>query len=301
MPAGVLRVTGEDRTRWLHKLITAGVEGRTAGERVRAALLDARGHFIGEFSFLVLADSILLVTLAEERELLLTALRRYIFRERVKVLDESNGWALVTLIGPGSAALAGRILGVQPPTSPAHFAQAMPGPWALLIQANRATVPAVDILVKVPQMEQVLQALGGQPEISLDTLELLRLEAGVPKWGVDFDSNTLALEAPELVEVRVDQGCYIGQEVVARIVHRGHVNRRLLGLKVEEAARLPARGDRIWQGDRELGAVTSAARSPRRGVIALGYVRREESEPGTAVRIGPDLHARVAAIPFRVD
>ncbi|MGB8644496.1 MAG: glycine cleavage T C-terminal barrel domain-containing protein, partial [Anaerolineae bacterium] len=127
---------------------------------------------------------------------------------------------------------------------------------------------------------------------------VLRVEAGLPRWGVDFDSGTLALEIPDVMSIRVDQGCYVGQEVVARLVHRGHVNRHLVGLRFEGAP-LPTLGQSILNADTAVGTITSAVDSPRFGAIALGYVRREVSEPGTVLRVGEALPARVVELPFK--
>src|SRR5262249_27852675 len=139
------------------------------------------------------------------------------------------------------------------------------------------------------------EALNGVPEISQDILDTLRIEAGLPRWGVDFDETTLALEIPDVMQIRVDQGCYVGQEVVARIVHRGHVNRHLRGLQFRSDA-LPACGDAIEFNGAQVGQITSAAHSPFRGNIALGYVRRE-------VQVGADVQvngatAQVLELPF---
>jgi folate-binding protein YgfZ len=133
------------------------------------------------------------------------------------------------------------------------------------------------------------------PELDAATLETLRIEAGLPKWGADFDETTLALEIPDGMQIRVDQGCYVGQEVVARIVHRGHVNRYLRGIQLVGET-LPSPGEPIQSGSVEVGQITSAALSPRRGAVALGYVRRE-IEPGTQVRVN-DIPATVLELPF---
>jgi folate-binding protein YgfZ len=140
-------------------------------------------------------------------------------------------------------------------------------------------------------------ALASVPYLTSQTLETLRVEAGIPRWGVDFDTTTLALEIPNVLEVRVDQGCYVGQEVVARIVHRGHVNRHLLGLKFD-GSECPARSDVIFHDGKEVGSITSSAYSPRFGALGLGYVRREV-EPETVVYVGKNRQARIVNLPFQ--
>jgi tRNA-modifying protein YgfZ len=297
---GLLRVTGRDCTQWLHKLITADVEHLAVGQGVRAALLEAKGHFVAEFVALMLQDAILLLVDGETKEALLNNLRHYVFREKVQVGDETGAWRLVTLIGGGSDELTARLLGRRAPDTPYYFALGESnGVQALLVRSVRAPVPAADVLIPAQAWDDLRAVLDSIPALSAATCEVLRIEAGQPRWGVDFDSSTLALEIPKVLSVRVDQGCYVGQEVVARIVHRGHVNRQLVGLKMD-GERLPARGDPILSDGSPVGSVTSAAQSPHLGAIALGYVRREVSEPGTTLQVGSDLQAHVVDLPFAV-
>ena len=117
--------------------------------------------------------------------------------------------------------------------------------------------------------------------IDAETLEVLRIEAAVPKWGVDMDENTIPNEAGlEARAISYEKGCYIGQETIARIKTYGHVNRQLAQI-VFTGENVPARGDKIFAGGREVGHVTSAVRSLRLGKpVALGYVRREFAMAG---------------------
>ena len=117
--------------------------------------------------------------------------------------------------------------------------------------------------------------------ISAEALEVLRIEAAVPKWGVDMDESTIPNEAGlEARAINYDKGCYIGQETIARIKTYGHVNRRLVQMVIGGES-VPARGDTILAEGREVGQVTSAVRSSRLGKpLALGYVRREFATAG---------------------
>jgi folate-binding protein YgfZ len=137
----------------------------------------------------------------------------------------------------------------------------------------------------------------------MTALEWLRVEAGWPWFGVDFDENNLLMESLTPDHASFTKGCYVGQEVVIRIEHQGHLNKKLHGL-VLEGATVPAPGSVIRLGDRQVGQVTSAVRSPALGrVIALGYLRRECWEQGARVRIDADpeaLDAQVATFPFPV-
>ncbi|MGB8647124.1 MAG: hypothetical protein WCF84_17945, partial [Anaerolineae bacterium] len=209
----VLQVTGRDRIQWLHKLVTADVEHLAAGQGARGALLEAKGHFVADFVILAFAESILLLVEPGAREILLNDLRRYIIREKVQVADESDRWQLWTVVGPESDVAVLRAFGQTAPAPPFHWTRAEWQGTALdLFHHPRAVFPATDILAPVEVGDGLSRALD-VPEITPALLEVLRVEAGLPRWGVDFDSGTLALEIPDVMSIRVDQGCYVGQEV----------------------------------------------------------------------------------------
>ncbi len=298
LEVGVINIAGRDRSSWLHKLITADVEHLAPGQGTRAALLDPKGHFVADFVALAQEDSILLMAEPGAKDPLLSSLRRYIIREKVQLSDRSGAWSLFALVGAESDKIAEELFHRRAPATLYHFTLAeLDGADMQLIRSMRARVPGTDILLPSSVRERVLSVLGTIPEFSMELMEVLRIEAGLPRWGIDFDSTTLALEIPSILSVRVDQGCYVGQEVVARLVHRGHVNRSLLGLRLE-GTELPPRGALLIRQDKQVGAITCAALSPRFGAIGLGYVRREFSEPGTWLQVGDRLRAQVATLPF---
>ena len=137
--------------------------------------------------------------------------------------------------------------------------------------------------------------------VGLQALETLRIESGKPRFGVDMTEATIPVEANLLEAISYTKGCYIGQEVIARIDARGHVNRQLAGLLLGEAE-LPEAGSKLFSPDREVGWITSTAWSPAMAqAIALAYVRRGFLEPGTALQVRTDggyIPATVAALPF---
>ena len=137
--------------------------------------------------------------------------------------------------------------------------------------------------------------------VGMQALDTLRVEAGIPWYGRDVDETLIFPETRLEQLVSFTKGCYIGQEVVARVKYRGHINRGLSGL-VLEGDRVPAAGARVVAAGKDIGRVTSAVRSFALGrPIALGYVRREHFEPGSPVDVddgGVVLRAKVAALPF---
>jgi len=129
-----------------------------------------------------------------------------------------------------------------------------------------------------------------------EALEILRVEAGIPLLGQELDDDVLPPEARLERAIATNKGCYVGQEIIARLRARGQVNHLLVGLRLE-GADLPAVGTKLSAAGRETGEITSVARSPSQGPIALGYVRREHAAEGTEVDLDGG-RARVAALPF---
>lgn len=293
---GVLRAEGADARKWLHKIVTANVEQLETGRGAHGALLDAKGHFVADFILLRDGDIYGLLCEPTARENLFDTLKRYIIRDKVTCTDVTAKWTCAVILGNEAAAVVERIFNTRTPQHAHAWTWGeIANTRARIVQSIRARVPSFDVMLPTEAMPTLRNALQDVAEISDEGMETLRIEAGLPKWGVDFDATTLALEIPDVLQIRVDQGCYVGQEVVARIVHRGHVNRHLRGLLIEGDS-VPARGQAILFDGKEVGSITSCARSPLHGVIALGYVRREV-EPGASVRVN-GTSARVTELPF---
>jgi folate-binding protein YgfZ len=146
--------------------------------------------------------------------------------------------------------------------------------------------PGFCVFLEPAQERDLTAALcaAGAREVSADAIEAARVEAGYPVFGVDMTDDTIPLEAGiEGRAISMTKGCYVGQEVIVRVLHRGHgrVARKLVGLRIDGA--VPARGTRLFAADREVGFVTSAAASPRLGTIAMAYVHRDFLAPGTTI------------------
>jgi folate-binding protein YgfZ len=207
------------------------------------------------------------------------------------------------LLGPGAVDVMAR-LGVAVPESPYDHVRTEAGGAALHV----VRVPApgvggflchVSASAAAAWWETCLD-VGGALAVGYEAFDVLRIESGVPWHGRDVTAETLALEAPYEAAISFRKGCYLGQEVMERVSARGHVNRKLVGLEVAGDV-APAAGTRLRAGDRDVGWITSAARSWRFGsVLALAYVRREHLEAGTTLVVGdgPGTSATVRALPF---
>jgi folate-binding protein YgfZ len=165
-------------------------------------------------------------------------------------------------------------------------------------------VPGYCIYVEAARREALVAAVqgSGAVPVSGEAIEAARIESGYPVFGIDMNEDTIPLEAGiESRAISFTKGCYVGQEIIIRVLHRGggRVARRLVGLRAPDGP--PQHGDKIFSGEREVGFVTSASESPRLGAIALGYVHRDFVAAGTTVEIDVDgqrRQATVNALPF---
>lgn len=306
---GMLRVAGSERLRWLNGQITNDVKTLKAGEGRRAAVLTAKGHLVADLAVYGLEDSVRIDLQRDRAVAVREAFERHIIADDVQVEDVSGLWARLMLVGPEAqrvlASAAGAEIGDLPPW---HHREVRLGDVPVRIVASRWLArPGADVIAPIDAAGHVWEALraagrdaGGQP-VGLRALDWLRVEAGWSWFGVDFDETNLLMESLTPDHVSLTKGCYVGQEVVTRIEHQGHLNKKLCGL-VLEGATMPARGATISVADRNVGQVTSAVLSPALGrAIALGYLRRECWEPGTRVRIDADpepVQAVSATLPF---
>jgi folate-binding protein YgfZ len=144
--------------------------------------------------------------------------------------------------------------------------------------------------------DRLLEA-GARP-VGFAALEVMRVERGTPRFGLDMDERTIPLEANLQRAIHYQKGCYIGQEVIARATFRGHVNRHLVGLRFG-AGSTPAPRTELFTGDRRVGWVTSVVQSPRLGLIGLGYAHRDAARPGTELALAAGAgSARIEVLPF---
>jgi folate-binding protein YgfZ len=232
-------------------------------------------------------------------------LDHYLISEQVELADRTREFSQLHLAGPGTGAVLAKALG-----------DGEIAPWQVVVRTGGAHgpsqvrrhdalgLPGYDLVVPANQAEELWTKLtqAGAFLAGLEVYEILRVEAGTPEFGKDIDDNTLA---PEVGRTRqaicYTKGCFLGQEPLVRIRDLGHVNRSLAGLKLEGPAAAP-HGARIFQGDKEVGQVTSSVASPGlKAVIALAYLRRGHQDPGKVLEVeaqGGRRAAEVVSLPF---
>jgi folate-binding protein YgfZ len=304
---GRILVSGHDRGSYLQGLLTNDVAALTAGQGCYAAYLTAQGRMIADLHVYELGDVMLLIVPIAAKDTVLARLDQFVFSEDVQLGDVTDSFASIGLVGPQAASALASLVDADPAfiaglppngNTRATFA----GDPVIVLSLDDAGGPGFEVLVSSAQRDRFVAACrsAGAEEVPFDTAEALRIEAGIPLFHRDMDEDTIPLEAGiESRAISLTKGCYVGQEVIIRVLHRGHgrVARRLVGL-VFDSEHAPATGTAITSDGREIGKVTSPTVSPALGKpIALGYVHRDFTAPGTAVMAG-GMSAAVSALPF---
>jgi len=313
---GRLCLTGADRVRLLNGQVTNDVRTLATGQGCAAAFCSPKGRLIADVAVFALSDELLLDFEPGLTAALAERLEHHIVAEDVQVVDVAPFYGLLTFQGPKTEALVQR-LELLPGLPAEKFAVAAVADPTLgdlyLIHRPRAGFPGADLFVPVDSQEAVLDRaaaaardLGGRLA-GFDALDLMRFEAGIPRFPVDMDGSNLPPEAGlDREAISYSKGCYTGQETLARIRTYGQVAKALRGLRLPDAeAPLPVKGDPVLRNGREVGYVTSARYSPALGArLAMAYVRREANAPGTELMLrtaGGETPVQVVALPFARD
>jgi folate-binding protein YgfZ len=287
-----LTVTGPDAAEYLQGQVTNDVEALAPSAGCYAALLDRKGHLQSDMRVLLLHDDEFWIDLEPAAApAILKHLRTYSIGREVEIEEVTDRWAITSLIGPRSPQLAG-FEGLGP-----EHAQGF-REWDGIEVLAVATDLGLDLITEPEAAGNLADLLetAGAAAVSEPAAEILRVESGRPRFGLDMGPESMPAEAA-ITERAVDfeKGCYIGQEPVARLHYRGKPNRTLRGLRLSAPAE---HGDSLRLGAREVGTVGTACLSPALGPIALAIVRREAAE-GDRVEVGDaGATAEVVDLPF---
>ena len=305
---GRIAVSGADRATYLQGLLTNDIAALKSGQGLYAAYLTAQGRMIADLYVYELGDVLLLTTVGAVKDTVIGKLAQFVFTEDVTLGDVTETFAQTAVIGPLAAAAVSAVLSGVSETVlcalPEHGnARAFfDGTPAIVTRVTDTGEPGFDIFVERVQTHAVRAALRQQGVVTMDgqTAEAIRIEAGVPLFHRDMDENTIPLEAGiESRAISFTKGCYVGQEVIIRVLHRGHgrVARKLVGLAIDGPS-VPESGAVATIADREVGVVTSSTWSPALNrPIALAYLQRDFMAPDTVVAVG-GMSATVTSLPF---
>ena len=286
---GKLALTGSEAKAFLHGQVTNDIEGLEPGHGCYAAFLTHKGKMLGDMRVLDVGHELLLDTERVALQELFNMIRRYKLGRDVELHKRTLETALLSLIGPDARRIAGAEDLVEEHRN--RHAEIAGVPVVLV-----ATDVGIDVFAPAESKETVIAELG-VPAVDEEAAEVLRVERGRPRYGVDLDESVIPQEGG-LNEraVSFTKGCYVGQETVARLHYRGKPNRHLRGLRLSAPA---TTGDVLRLGDKQVGRLGTVAVSPLYGPIALALVRREAA-PGDTLAVGDGgVTAEVVEVPFR--
>jgi folate-binding protein YgfZ len=306
---GRVEVSGAEAVRFLNGMVTNNVAALGDGEWFEAAFPNPQGRLLALARVFRRGDSFLFDTEDATRAVMLRHLERFTLAGDFHVRDLSDETTLLSVQGAGAIDVVRSVLGdAAAETARGRLSVVEFG--AGRVTAARATHTGEDGFdffadaSEAPALRGALTAAGARP-VGFDALEVLRVEAGRPRYGVDATEQNVVLEVvDEAAAVSYTKGCYVGQEIIARIHWRGHVAKKLTGLCLEGGGEVAA-GARLRSADgaREAGRVTSVAYSPRLGRrVALAVVKYDFLGPGTSLRVFAEdeeaCAAAVAALPL---
>jgi len=294
-----IALTGADRVRWLNGMVTNNIRDLVVGRGVYAFLLNPQGHILGDLIAYNSGDIITVDTDCSQVEKILATFDHYIIMDDVEVRNLSEGTTALGIGGPKSAEVLKKA-GFPVPEMVAlqSQVQSWSGIACTLVRSDEEQFPAYDIWIPPANVKQLWDALveAGAAPVGSEALEMNRVVAGRPRYGVDIRERDLPQETEQTRALNFNKGCYIGQEIVERIRSRGAVHRKLTGFVTGEPV---AVGSKVVANAKEVGEITSAASVLVNGIerhVALGYIRREIGIPGREVTIG-EVKATVAATP----
>ncbi len=310
---GKLRVTGEDRIKWLQSILSNDILPLQPGQGRYSSFLTHKGKMLGYFRVYIQNDAVWLEDVGEVGDATFAALRKFLlYGTKAKMDNCADTWSLLLVSGPNAPETVKAAFGADVSAlSLLHtMSVTINGQPALILRTEETGEHDFEVLLPadavVPAWEQLLAAgaPSGITAVGAQARELLRIEAGFPKAGPDLNEEIVPPEANlEGKAFSLSKGCYPGQEVVARMDTYGNVRRHLVGLTIQDGT-VPPRGSKLFSGDREVGWVSSAAFSPaRNAVLAFGFPLRDFSAPNTELTVevaGTRRPAIVHALPFYV-
>src|SRR5712692_865472 len=281
---GRLRIAGKDRIQFLNGLLTNDILGVRENMKKHSVLLNTKARVLADLYLYDGGESVIVDTCDTAAAHVKSILDQFIITEDVKIEDSTENPLLVTLQGPLSSRTVKEVLGVEVGDLKPLQSKSI-GP-SQIIARDRTGQGGYDMLLPRDEAEAVWNSfllqgseLGLRP-VGSEALEILRLEKGTPRYGIDVDENTIVLEAGFQDAISFTKGCYMGQEVVARATHIGRVNRRLVQLYIDAKTSPLAKAQLLEDGS-EIGLLTSSAYSPGLGrVVGLGYVQRDYASTG---------------------
>jgi folate-binding protein YgfZ len=281
---GRIRVSGSEATMFLNGLVTNDMKSLAENRWMSAVFPTVQGRLIGVVRIARVKDGFLIDTERASHDAVLKTISRFTMAGDFKVTDFTDESEILSLQGKRAAEVVAKVCETIVADLPRNGVSEHEG--VTIIRATHTGEDGFDLIAdstRAGELRQALQDAGAQP-VDEETFEILRVEAGIARFGRDIDESNVVPETNLDDAVSYTKGCYVGQEIIVRIKHRGHPAKKLVGLKLDRPV--------------EAGAnITSAVVSPKLGSIGLGFVRYEFIEPGTNVMLD-DVNATVTELPF---
>jgi folate-binding protein YgfZ len=319
---GRIRISGTRAAEMVTGLVTNDVGALSPGQGCYAAALTAKGKIIADLRVFVEESSVLVDAPVRAAEGWAAMVKKYVNPRVAPHTDESARLRDIGIFGATARHVVTAVTGVQAPaltalTPYAHVSVEIDGARVMVVSSPDLGMEGFELIVPTDSYESLWRRAmeAGATPAGLEAWEIARVEAGRPEWGLDIDDSTIPQEAnfDELHAISYTKGCYVGQETVARVHFRGHVNRHLRGVRAP-GVEAPPRGATLHdEAGTQVGDVRSAVRSPMLGGIALAMIRREVAPGATLVARWRDASVAaddpaaqverrvdVAALPFAI-
>ncbi len=299
---GRLRVSGSEAVQFLNGLITNDMKTLSVNSWMPAAFANVQGRLLAAVRVIHREDGFLIDTEAPTSDVVRKLIERFTLAGDFHVSDLTEEMNQLSLQGAAAAKMLESVLGADlrglGRTAVAGIS------WQkesiTIIRATHSAEDGFDLFMNSAISNSLRDALlaAGARRISDDINQTLRIEAGIPLYGIDMDETNVVTETNLDETVSFNKGCYVGQEIIVRIKHRGHVAKKLAGIIFDDETAIES-GTKILATDsKEAGRVTSSTFSPRLGrTIALGYVKYDYLAPGTEVRVN-EMPAKISELPF---
>jgi len=299
---GRIVVSGSEAVMFLNGLITNDMKTLTANSWMPAAFPNVQGRLLAAVRVLNLSDRFLIDTERATHAKVLALLSRFTLAGDFRVTDATEEIATLSVQGQGAANIVRTVLGDIAANLERGEVLTVPCSESTVtfIRATHTAEAGFDLFVSADKFTELQRALidAGAVAVGEDAAELLRIEAGIPRYGIDMDEMTVLSETNLDEAISFTKGCYIGQEIIVRIMHRGHVAKKLTGIVFDNQEIIESGTKVFSDNDQEIGRVTSATISPRmQRAIALAYLKYDYLAAGTKIKVA-DSTGAVTELPF---
>ena len=305
----VIEVRGADRISFLHRMLSNDIKKLSPNQGTYACLLNAQAKVLADINLIAFKDFLWMLTGTALKEKIISLFHQTIIADQVELTDRSAALKLISIHGPKSKNLIAALTKnrVVPEHLFDHRELSIEEVPVTLFRLNMIGEIGFGLLMPMEKTNVIEAKIienseeFGLVSIHRSSFETLRIEAGIPLYGVDFDDSYLLPEVGLNHAVSYTKGCFPGQEILARLDSRGQVAKKLTGFELK-GEKIPAKGAKIVVAGKEAGLITSAAFSPTlKKAIALGYLKTEALTAGHEVVVeitGDQTPARVKILPF---